>query len=117
MTLVEPVSNGLGSDAFCILWDGSQLHGLNASGCAPRPGRPTTTAAGTAPTASRRRSAAWTRSPCRARSPAWAALVRKFFGKPALRRPHGAGDRRRRRQGYPGAAGGAAEVDSRGDPA
>ncbi|MDO8279719.1 MAG: gamma-glutamyltransferase family protein [Burkholderiaceae bacterium] len=35
MTIVEPVSNGLGSDAFCILWDGKQLHGLNASGRAP----------------------------------------------------------------------------------
>ncbi|MDB5730522.1 MAG: Gamma-glutamyltransferase [Variovorax sp.] len=35
-TLVEPVSNGLGSDAFCILWDGQQLHGLNASGPAPQ---------------------------------------------------------------------------------
>ncbi len=35
MTLVEPCSNGLGSDAFCILWDGQQLHGLNASGNAP----------------------------------------------------------------------------------
>jgi gamma-glutamyltranspeptidase / glutathione hydrolase len=35
MTLVEPCSNGLGSDAFCILWDGRQLHGLNASGPAP----------------------------------------------------------------------------------
>ncbi len=35
MTLVEPVSNGLGSDAFCILWDGQKLHGLNASGPAP----------------------------------------------------------------------------------
>ncbi|RZI99457.1 MAG: gamma-glutamyltransferase family protein, partial [Rubrivivax sp.] len=35
MTLVEPVSNGLGSDAFCILWDGQQLHGLNGSGRAP----------------------------------------------------------------------------------
>ena len=35
MTLVEPCSNGLGSDAFCILWDGSRLHGLNASGPAP----------------------------------------------------------------------------------
>ena len=35
MTIVEPCSNGLGSDAFCILWDGQQLHGLNASGCAP----------------------------------------------------------------------------------
>ena len=35
MTICEPVSNGLGSDAFCILWDGTQLHGLNASGRAP----------------------------------------------------------------------------------
>ncbi len=36
MTIVEPVSNGLGSDAFCILWDGSALHGLNGSGRAPQ---------------------------------------------------------------------------------
>ncbi|OYU66758.1 MAG: gamma-glutamyltransferase, partial [Burkholderiales bacterium PBB5] len=35
MTIVEPCSNGLGSDAFCILWDGQQLHGLNASGRSP----------------------------------------------------------------------------------
>ena len=35
-TITEPVSNGLGSDAFCILWDGQQLHGLNASGSAPQ---------------------------------------------------------------------------------
>ena len=35
MTIVEPCSNGLGSDAFCILWDGQQLQGLNASGPAP----------------------------------------------------------------------------------
>ncbi|RYX94631.1 MAG: gamma-glutamyltransferase family protein [Comamonadaceae bacterium] len=36
MAIVEPVSNGLGSDAFCILWDGKKLHGLNASGRAPQ---------------------------------------------------------------------------------
>ena len=36
LTLTEPVSNGLGSDAFCILWDGQQMHGLNASGRAPQ---------------------------------------------------------------------------------
>ncbi len=36
MTILEPVSNGLGSDAFCILWDGQSLHGLNASGTAPQ---------------------------------------------------------------------------------
>ncbi|WP_374366947.1 gamma-glutamyltransferase family protein [Piscinibacter sp.] len=36
MTIVEPCSNGLGSDAFAILWDGTRLHGLNASGAAPQ---------------------------------------------------------------------------------
>ena len=28
LTVVEPTSNGIGSDAFAILWDGKQLHGL-----------------------------------------------------------------------------------------
>ncbi|MFA5521696.1 MAG: gamma-glutamyltransferase family protein [Castellaniella sp.] len=32
---VEPVSCGLGGDCFAILWDGKELHGLNASGFAP----------------------------------------------------------------------------------
>ncbi len=36
MAVCEPVSNGLGGDAFCILWDGQALHGLNASGRAPQ---------------------------------------------------------------------------------
>jgi len=36
MTIVEPVSNGLGSDAFGLIWDGKALHGLNASGRAPK---------------------------------------------------------------------------------
>ena len=35
LTLVEPTGCGIGSDAFAILWDGQQLHGLNASGRAP----------------------------------------------------------------------------------
>ena len=35
LTVVEPVSNGIGSDAFAIVWDGRHLHGLNASGRAP----------------------------------------------------------------------------------
>ncbi len=35
LTVVEPTGNGLGSDAFCILWDGQELHGLNASGRSP----------------------------------------------------------------------------------
>ncbi|MFD1561301.1 gamma-glutamyltransferase family protein [Paraburkholderia silviterrae] len=35
ITVVEPVSCGLGGDAFALVWDGAQLHGLNASGTAP----------------------------------------------------------------------------------
>ena len=35
LTLVEPVSNGIGSDAYAIVWDGRKLHGLNASGRSP----------------------------------------------------------------------------------
>src|SRR6202790_2425350 len=35
LTVVEPTGNGLGSDAYCILWDGERLHGLNASGRSP----------------------------------------------------------------------------------
>jgi gamma-glutamyltranspeptidase/glutathione hydrolase len=35
LSLVEPVSNGIGSDAYAIVWDGRRLHGLNASGRSP----------------------------------------------------------------------------------
>lgn len=35
LTLAEPVSCGLGSDAFAIVWDGQRLHGLNGSGVSP----------------------------------------------------------------------------------
>lgn len=36
LTVVEPTMNGIGSDAFAIVWDGGKLHGLNASGRAPK---------------------------------------------------------------------------------
>jgi gamma-glutamyltranspeptidase/glutathione hydrolase len=35
LSLVEPVSNGIGSDAYAIVWDGKKMHGLNASGRSP----------------------------------------------------------------------------------
>ena len=35
LTICEPVSCGLGSDAFALVWENSKLHGLNASGTAP----------------------------------------------------------------------------------
>ncbi|MGA8261961.1 MAG: gamma-glutamyltransferase, partial [Arenicellales bacterium] len=40
LPVVEPCSNGLGSDAFAIVWDGESLHGLNASGRSPSAWRP-----------------------------------------------------------------------------
>ena len=36
LTVTEPVSNGLGSDAFALVWCKGSLYGLNSSGYAPR---------------------------------------------------------------------------------
>ena len=36
LTVVEPNMNAIGADAFAIIWDGKALHGLNASGRAPK---------------------------------------------------------------------------------
>ncbi|APW36351.1 gamma-glutamyltransferase [Rhodoferax koreense] len=36
LTVVEPTQNGIGGDAFAQIWDGGQLHGLNASGRSPK---------------------------------------------------------------------------------
>lgn len=35
LTVTEPVSNGIGGDAFAIVWSGGRLYGLNSSGWAP----------------------------------------------------------------------------------
>ena len=35
LTVVEPAMNGIGGDAFALVWDGDSLHGLNASGRSP----------------------------------------------------------------------------------
>ncbi|MBW7940586.1 MAG: gamma-glutamyltransferase, partial [Candidatus Omnitrophica bacterium] len=35
LTVVEPTANGIGSDAFALVWTGGRLHGLNSSGPAP----------------------------------------------------------------------------------
>ncbi|MGO4832943.1 gamma-glutamyltransferase family protein, partial [Rhizobiaceae sp. 2RAB30] len=35
LTVVEPTGCGIGSDAYALLWDGTGLHGLNASGRSP----------------------------------------------------------------------------------
>ncbi|PKR77881.1 gamma-glutamyltransferase [Halalkalibacillus sediminis] len=36
LTVVEPTSNGIGSDAFALVWVDGKMHGLNASGSAPQ---------------------------------------------------------------------------------
>lgn len=40
LTVVEPCSNGVGSDCFAMVWDGKGLSGLNASGKSPRAWNP-----------------------------------------------------------------------------
>ena len=40
LTVVEPTSNGLGGDAFAMVWDGVRLHGLNGSGRWPAAAEP-----------------------------------------------------------------------------
>lgn len=36
MTVVEPTTNGIGGDAFALVWDGKTLQGLNGSGRSPK---------------------------------------------------------------------------------
>ncbi|WP_088041398.1 gamma-glutamyltransferase [Bacillus sp. EAC] len=36
LTVVEPTSNGIGGDAFALVWVNGELHGLNGSGPAPK---------------------------------------------------------------------------------
>ncbi|TLS36093.1 gamma-glutamyltransferase family protein [Pseudalkalibacillus caeni] len=36
LTVVEPTSNGIGGDAFALVWTNGKLHGLNASGPSPQ---------------------------------------------------------------------------------
>ncbi|MGG3006214.1 gamma-glutamyltransferase family protein [Geobacillus stearothermophilus] len=36
LTVVEPTSNGIGGDAFALVWTNGKLYGLNASGYAPK---------------------------------------------------------------------------------
>ncbi len=115
MTIVEPCSNGLGSDAFAILWDGKKLHGLNASGGAPQAWTPAyfrDKYGGDARTPPKR---GWDSVSVPGAVSAWMALSREVR-QAALRRPAGAGDRDRRAR-LRGAGGGAAEMGRGGGTA
>lgn len=35
LTVAEPTENGIGGDAFALVWDGGALHGINGSGRSP----------------------------------------------------------------------------------
>jgi gamma-glutamyltranspeptidase/glutathione hydrolase len=73
LTVVEPVMNGIGSDAFALVWDGKKLQGLNASGRAPAGWSPQRFAGRTAmPTEG------WDTVTVPGVVSAWAALSRKF---------------------------------------
>jgi gamma-glutamyltranspeptidase/glutathione hydrolase len=72
LTLVEPVSNGIGSDAFAIVWDGTQLHGLNASGRSPAAWTPEYFGGGAVP------SVGWNAVTVPGAVSAWVALHAKF---------------------------------------
>ncbi|MFG1934702.1 gamma-glutamyltransferase family protein [Mycobacterium sp. NPDC048908] len=79
LTLVEPVSNGIGSDAFAIVWDGHQLHGLNASGRSPAAWTPEYFTDGPVP------ATGWNSVTVPGAVSAWAALHAKFGRLPFAR--------------------------------
>lgn len=73
LTVVEPVMNGIGSDAFALIWDADSLNGLNASGRAPGAWSPARFAGRNAmPTEG------WDSVTVPGAVSAWAALSRKF---------------------------------------
>ncbi len=87
LTVVEPTSNGIGSDAFAIVWDGEKLHGLNGSGRSPRAWSPNRFAG-----LKRMPQLGWDTVTVPGAVDAWASLSRRFgklpFGdlfEPAIR--------------------------------
>jgi gamma-glutamyltranspeptidase/glutathione hydrolase len=49
LCVTEPMSTGIGGDAFALVWDGSRLHGLDAAGPAPSGAHPAQPVAGSGP--------------------------------------------------------------------
>ena len=49
LCVTEPMSTGIGGDAFALVWDGERLHGLDAAGPAPRGADPAEPVAATGP--------------------------------------------------------------------
>ncbi len=49
LCVTEPMSTGIGGDAFALVWDGERLHGLDAAGPAPLAADPAEPVAATGP--------------------------------------------------------------------
>ena len=81
LTVLEPVSNGLGSDSFAIVWMKDKMYGLNASGYAPS-GISAGKVAGKYP-GGKMPIHGWTPVTVPGAPAAWAALCRRF-GKLSL---------------------------------
>jgi gamma-glutamyltranspeptidase/glutathione hydrolase len=76
LTVVEPSGNGIGSDAFAIVWDGKSLHGLNGSGRSPRTWAPERFAMGGVP------QFGWESVTVPGAVSAWVALSERFGALP-----------------------------------
>ncbi|HLS00029.1 MAG TPA: gamma-glutamyltransferase family protein [Mycolicibacillus parakoreensis] len=79
LTVVEPVSNGIGADAFALVWAGGRLHGLNASGRSPGAWTPEYFGAGPVPTVG------WDSVTVPGAVSGWTALHRRFGRLPFTR--------------------------------
>jgi gamma-glutamyltranspeptidase/glutathione hydrolase len=78
ISLTEPCSNGLGSDNFAIVWDGTGLHGLNSSGTAPAAWTPEYFARRHGPDPAARPQRGWDTVTVPGAVAGWAALHRRF---------------------------------------
>jgi gamma-glutamyltranspeptidase/glutathione hydrolase len=75
LTVVEPTSNGIGGDAFAIVWHQGRMYGLNASGPAPAG---ITLGAVARSGASEMPAFGWTPVTVPGAPAAWAALAQRF---------------------------------------
>jgi gamma-glutamyltranspeptidase/glutathione hydrolase len=80
LTVVEPNNNGIGSDAFAIVWEGGRLHGLDASGRSPAAWTPERFAG-----RDRMPDFGWDTVTVPGAVSAWAALSRRFGALPFQR--------------------------------
>lgn len=80
LTVVEPTANGIGSDAFAIVWMKDKLHGLNSTGYAPS--KISIDAVKAAGSQEKMPTLGWTSVTVPGAPKAWAALNERFGALP-----------------------------------